>query len=248
MFTYEEIQSLNQLEIEVYNYVLVHMEEVLQMKIRELANAAHVSTTTVLRFCAKMGADGYSEFKYKLKDYKSQNNIVKHEEDYTLQMNFLKHIQDREFDERLQRCAQVIVDSDYVTFFGVSNSATLGKYGARCLSDIGCYAQYIDDPYYPIAYNEEKKSVFIALSVSGESPVTIDQIRAHKQQKEYIITITNSENCTAARMSDLAICYYMPLIKYNDIYNITTQVPVVVILETLSHKVHSLLAKRHQEG
>ncbi|WP_441299921.1 MurR/RpiR family transcriptional regulator [Breznakia sp. PFB1-11] len=35
------------------------------MKIRDVAEAAHVSTTTVLRFCKKVGCDGYAEFKIK---------------------------------------------------------------------------------------------------------------------------------------------------------------------------------------
>ena len=63
MFSYEQIQSLNELEMEVYNYVIVHLEQVSHMRIRELAESAHVSTSTILRFCNKLGCDGYTEFK-----------------------------------------------------------------------------------------------------------------------------------------------------------------------------------------
>ena len=49
MFTYEEIMSLNELEMNVYQYVLKNKEKTGYMKIRELAEEAHVSTTTVLR-------------------------------------------------------------------------------------------------------------------------------------------------------------------------------------------------------
>ena len=49
MFTYEEIMSLNELEMNVYQYVLKNREKVGYMKIRELAGEAHVSTTTVLQ-------------------------------------------------------------------------------------------------------------------------------------------------------------------------------------------------------
>ena len=69
MFTYEEIMSLNELEMNVYQYVLRNKEKAGYMKIRELAKEAHVSTTTVLRFCKKMGCDGYSEFKVQFKLY-----------------------------------------------------------------------------------------------------------------------------------------------------------------------------------
>lgn len=40
----------------VYQYVMEHRFAVPYMRIRELATEAHVSTTTVLHFCKKMGA------------------------------------------------------------------------------------------------------------------------------------------------------------------------------------------------
>ena len=53
----------------VYTYVSKHKNQVMYMTIRELAEAAGVSTTTVLRFCKKMGCDGYSEFRIRFKLY-----------------------------------------------------------------------------------------------------------------------------------------------------------------------------------
>lgn len=62
MFTHKAIAELNALELMVYTYVSKHKNQVMYMTIRELAEAAGVSTTTVLRFCKKMGCDGYSNF------------------------------------------------------------------------------------------------------------------------------------------------------------------------------------------
>lgn len=42
---------------------LQNRDEVMYMTIRELADAAGVSTTTILRFCRKFNCDGYSEFR-----------------------------------------------------------------------------------------------------------------------------------------------------------------------------------------
>lgn len=53
MFDYEIIKSFNELEMLVYQYVMEHKEEIKYMTIRELAEAVHVSTSTVLRFCKK---------------------------------------------------------------------------------------------------------------------------------------------------------------------------------------------------
>ena len=53
MFSYEVLNSLNDLEMLVYNYVLEHKEEIKYMTIRELAEGVHVSTSTIVRFCSK---------------------------------------------------------------------------------------------------------------------------------------------------------------------------------------------------
>ena len=51
MFSHSAIASLNNLEMMVYNYVIKNRDKVMYMTIRELADAAGVSTTTILRFC-----------------------------------------------------------------------------------------------------------------------------------------------------------------------------------------------------
>lgn len=62
MFSYENIQKLNNLELLVYDYVIKNKQVVRYMTVRDLAAAVHVSTSTVIRFCKKLGCDGYSEF------------------------------------------------------------------------------------------------------------------------------------------------------------------------------------------
>ena len=61
MFSEEMICSLNDLELEVYKYVVRNADKVCYMRIREFADAAHVSTSTILRFCKKAGCDGVQD-------------------------------------------------------------------------------------------------------------------------------------------------------------------------------------------
>ena len=211
------------------------------MKIRELAEEVHVSTTTILRFTSKMGCDGYAQFKWKLQEYMKEHRHKPNQEDYTLQLNFIQHMQTPEFNERLERIAKDIAESDYVTFFGVGSSGTLARYAAHYISDFGKFVHYIDDPFYPFPINIHKKPIFIVLSVSGESQFVLEQIQLHKEQQEKIIVISNSENCPAAKLADEAIGYYMPLLRLQREYNVTTQVPLLLILESIGHKVQRRL-------
>ena len=59
MFTYKQIESLNDLELQVYEYIIKNHDIVLKLTIRELAKNVHVSTTTILRFCKKMDCEGF---------------------------------------------------------------------------------------------------------------------------------------------------------------------------------------------
>ncbi len=89
MFGVEEIQSLNELELAVYEYVMLHKNAVSYMRIRELAAEAHVSTTTVIRFCKKMGCDGYAEFKLRMKEYIGFKQVAPLSEDFSEIRTFL---------------------------------------------------------------------------------------------------------------------------------------------------------------
>lgn len=77
MFNYEVIQSLNELELSLYSYIMMNRKKVMYMRIRELADEAHVSTTTILRFCKKLKCEGFSEFKVRFKMYIEEENIKK---------------------------------------------------------------------------------------------------------------------------------------------------------------------------
>ena len=61
MFSAEKIKELTPLELSIYSYILENKEKVAYMKIRELAHESHVSTTSILKFCKKIGFESYTE-------------------------------------------------------------------------------------------------------------------------------------------------------------------------------------------
>lgn len=92
MFSYKIIQSLNSLELSLYEYIMTNSKKVIYMRIRELADEAHVSTTTILRFCKKLNCEGFSEFKVKFKNVYWRKIILKKVSDDIIRNNklFLK--------------------------------------------------------------------------------------------------------------------------------------------------------------
>lgn len=244
MFTFEEIKSLNELELEVYNYISLHHESVMNMKIRELAKEAHVSTTTILRFCKKMQCDGYSEFKLKFKIYMEGIAIAHQRYDTQTMLDFFHKIDTTAFKEKFKEAALIMQHYEKVIFLGIGTSGILAKYGARYFSNIGKFSLFIDDPFFPVPKGLYDDSIIVALSVSGESEQTLNIVNRFKTTHCKIIAITNSASCTLARMSNISLAYYIPEELLMESVNVTSQVPVIYMIETLGREIQSLMEKK----
>ncbi len=238
MFDYEKIKSFNELEMLVYNYITEHKQEVKYMTIRELAEAIHVSTSTIVRFCKKNDCDGYSEFRMKFKMFLSEEKKKQPQNGVDEIMHFFDIVSTHNFQNTLSVSAQVIKNAKQLIFIGIGTSGCLSKYAARYFSNLNKFSQYIEDPYYPIGEDMEN-TVVIALSVVGETPEIIKLAERFKMHKCKLISITNKGSSTLAKMSDYNLAYYVTERMVDDEYNITTQVPVVYLIETLGRMIYN---------
>ncbi|GAB2536183.1 MurR/RpiR family transcriptional regulator [Gracilibacillus alcaliphilus] len=238
MFTHEMIASFNELELSLYNYIAQNSEKVAYMRIRELADATHVSTATILRFCRKINCEGFSEFKVKLKMNldRQEKTIIKSPQHSITE--FFERTLTGDLEKRIEEAASLIAKADSVMFSGMGSSGILAEYGARYFSSIGKFSVYIKDPHYPIHSKFRHNNIAIVLSVSGENPFTITQINQLKQDGSKIISITNNKLSTIAKLSDINLAYYVTE-EWFQTSNITTQVPVVYILESIARKLSS---------
>lgn len=239
MFSYEILQSYNDLEMLVYNYIMDHKEEVKYMTVRELAEAVHVSTSTIVRFCKKTGCDGYSEFKVQFKLFlkEEQANKKKLSKDNSIDeiIYFLHTVTSTQYETSINEITQVIQDAKQLIFIGIGTSGILGKYGARYFSNLGKYSQYIDDPYYPIGAHMES-TIVVALSESGETQQIIKLAERFKRRGSRLFSITNGSACTLAKMSDYHLPYFVSKQLVHEEYDVTTQVPVLYLLETIGRR------------
>lgn len=239
MFSYEVLQSYNDLEMLIYDYVMKHKEEVRYMTIRELAEAVHVSTSTVIRFCKKTGCDGYSEFKVQFKLFlkEEKENKKRQVKDNGIDelMYFFHTVTSTKYEESIVEVTEMIQEAKQLIFIGIGTSGILGKYGARYFSNLGKYSQYIEDPYYPIG-NDMESTIVVALSESGETQQILKLAERFKRHNCKILSITNGSSCTLAKMSDRNLSYFVSKRLVQDEYNITTQVPVLYLLETIGRR------------
>ncbi|MCQ6266727.1 MurR/RpiR family transcriptional regulator [Fictibacillus sp. WQ 8-8] len=229
------IASFNELETSLYNYISQNMDKVAYMRIRELADETHVSTATVLRFCRKLNCEGFSKFKIRLKMQLKENKKTTIKSSQQSGVEFFERTLKGDIEEKVRKAASLVTKADNVIFIGIGSSGILAEYGARYFSSLGKFSLYI----FPIHSKLRNNSVTIALSVSGENNFTVTHLNILKQEGSKIISITNNKLSTIAKISDINIPYYVTEESFEEA-NITAQVPVVYILESIAREVHKL--------
>jgi len=240
MFTHAAIANLNGLEMMVYNFVIKNKDKVMYMTIRELADAAGVSTTTVLRFCRKLNCEGYSEFRVRFKLYLEQTESQPANFGSSEIISFFKSTNNEEFDTLIDHAVDIICSSERIIFVGAGTSGALAKYGARFFSNVGKFSNHIDDPYFPVTNDMARNALAIVLSVSGETEEILRFASQFSLHHCKVMSITSHENSSLAKLADFNISWHIPPVRIAGVYDITTQIPVIYILETIGRR----LAKR----
>lgn len=243
MFSHAAVASLNNLEMMVYHYVIKNRDTVMYMTIRELADAAGVSTTTVMRFCKKLNCEGYSEFRVRFKLYLEQDEPQQANFGASEIISFFKGVNNDEFDKLLDDAVDIILASERIIFVGAGTSGSLAKYGARFFSNIGKFSNHIDDPYFPVTNDMAKNALAIVLSVSGETEEILRFASQFSLHHCRVLSITSHEHSRLAKLADFNLSWHVPQTRIAGVYDITTQIPVIYILESLGRK----LAKKLTE-
>lgn len=237
--------ELNDTEMDIYNYIATNLDTVTYMRIRDLADATHVSTTTILRFCRKFDCSGFSEFRVKLQMYAQERRKINVDmSDETTYIDFLKRTAQPEFKANIAASAKILRDVELVLFVGIGSSGIIAEYGALYFSSLFTLALHIEDPlnhpFYHLSSKLSDKICMIAISVSGENEDIIKYIHQLKMQKCKIITITNSAKSTMAKLSDANIAYYINKEMYQEA-DITSQLPAIYTVECIAREIRTQL-------
>lgn len=244
LFTAQQVKDLNELEMLVYQYVAAHPNTVPYMRIRELASEAHVSTTTVLHFCKKMGCDGYAQFKALLKSENGTPRSAQIPDSLEEVQAFFEQANSPEYQDLLDEAAAYIAKAERVFIVGIGNSGGIAAYGARYFSNIGKFALCITDPFYPATVSDNTSIAAILLSISGTTSEVHRLAREFKKQGASLIAITCTDDSPLAKLADLNLTHHISHIRTPETaYDSTTQLPAVYLLESLARRVVNRLSE-----
>lgn len=239
MFQFEQIGKLNELETEVLNHIIKKPREVQELTIREFAKDVHTSTSTIVRLCTKLGFSGWGELKFYLKSQDIEKTPEDQHYDNMMEFDmFLRRMRSKGYQNHLNEAAKMIASAHYTVFLGIGTSGSLASYATKYFVNTGLPSFGIDDPFQAIQIKDSANVVAVILSESGETQQVINKELELKESGAQIIAITNHEDSTISKLADLSLNYNLAVewSKRYPLGNLTTQLPVLAILETLAHK------------
>lgn len=246
LFSPEVLSEFSDLDFAIYDCVMNNKRSIGKMKIKELADEAHVSPSSVLRFCRKLGCDGYSEFRIKFKESLEPEASIEQVEMPTVLKSFAAETESPDFKRQLDTAYAMIKPAEQLVFVGIGTSGIVGKYGARFFSNVGKFSVHLDDPFIPVLATAYKDIVAIALSESGMTEQTVRLATQLKRRGCALMSITNNSKSVLAKAADFNISYHVPHLDaaYDQTTNLTSQIPVLYILETLALRFYSDLQSK----
>lgn len=240
MISIEKLKELNDLELDIFNYIDSHRGKIIKMKLKDVADEVHVSPSAITRCIKKLGYDGFSEFKSEMK-LSNQRQIQTKERTLEYLLDYFHKVDNNEFEKEMENAARLLMSSEELIFFGIGISGALAKAGAYMFNRKGVKAFVVDDFSMRVQNVYDKKTGAVVLTVSGETDEVNRQLMAMKKAGMKTLVITNTASSTAAKLAYQVLCYYVPSERNEFFYSSATQVPVVYILERLIDEIEKMM-------
>lgn len=238
-FGFKDLSSLSNIDLSIYRYVTQNPDKVIYMRVRDIAKNAHVSSSSVMRFVHKIGFNSFPEFKTYIKNDNLTLKPEKTKFTYINENNFPKDIA-----TKLITIANIVFQSDNITTLGMGDSAFLAEYAARRMASLGFNTTPVTDPFYPLLakLKNTTNNIIFCFSVTGETPELIELINEFVNDEDVkIVCITSNQNSTIARMSRYVLNYFEKTHHLNNNYDMSSQIPVMYIIERLDHILENML-------
>lgn len=215
------LPSLNEQEQKVGQYVLDHAHEVIHLSVSDVAQRALASDTTVFRFCRKVGADGYQDFKIRLAQDLAAGRMTTYapvgpadslaEAAGKVIAADIKALEDtlRVLDlAALERAADALLAARRVDIYGSGGGAIaalelqykLMRVGVRAVPHTDAEVQIISATLLTSA------DLAVGISHSGESHDVLHALTVAKEAGARTIAIVNHPASPIAELAEVSLC------------------------------------------
>ena len=207
----------------VADFILIRGEGVLNMNLRQVAEAAYVSPAAVTRFCRRLGFESYAAFKLRFSRELTEEWQKLHQVDTNLPfsgkespeallsgvsnlaISHLMHMRDTLDPKLIQRAGKLLSRKKYIDIYGYGLSLESSREFAEKMAHIG----YIVTPLSSVSMQSHHacfstpEQAAIAVSYSGMRNQLIEDVKRLKQNGTPVVVITG--NSQSALLESAAV-------------------------------------------
>lgn len=211
--------SLRKSEVKVADFVLSQPEQVMHMRIVDLAQEAQVSEPTIVRFCRAIGCNGFQEFKVRIAQETAVTNnigqfaivaddsiedICSKIADTTIQR--LHQIKTLLLPSQIAAAANAISNAQRVEFYGFGASGAVATDAQHKFFRLQVATAAYSDPHMQSmsAVTLGEKDVVVAISQSGRTRDLMHSI-ALAQQHDALVVSLAPQHTPVSEAADLPI-------------------------------------------
>jgi len=219
----EQLPSLPKAERKAADYILTEPEKAVYYTVAELAKRSNVSQAAIVRFCRRIGTEGYSDFKIRLSRDVFRSSPIRYLPNQDLEsekepaavikdvidsiqrsMAWLESLSDIHL---LSRAADMIGSARMNYIFGIGASSLVAQDMYQKLIRIGipCSAPLDTDLQITAACNLKKGDAALVISYSGETPAMLSVGEWVRKKGASLITLTRETNNSLRIHADLAL-------------------------------------------
>lgn len=216
---HQQKHKLRKSERKVCDYVLNNLNNIIHMRIVDLAAATDVSEPTVVRFCRAIGCQGFQDFKLSLAQHQaSQREFEAFQiadsdsiadlglKVFDATLATLSQVRDALNPESIEAAITALTHAKRVEFYGFGASAAVAADAQHKFFRLQISSNVYSDPHIQTmsAMSLTPDDVVVAISQSGQTKALIEALRLANLTGACTITLSPS-NSPVARESKIAI-------------------------------------------
>ncbi|WP_232697487.1 MurR/RpiR family transcriptional regulator [Brevibacillus daliensis] len=239
----ETYQSLSESERYLLDYLHNHLESIPTMSIVKLSEEASVSTATIVRLMKKIGFDGYTSFKYDIKDQlhsaiysdsiqqidsKIKQAIKKNEIEV---MNTISMLNIGTIEDAIQK--MYAAEKIYIFSRGFSEMPATEMTVKLQITGKNCENHTDPNIIRLLSKRLQNKELAIFISLSGETAELVEACKNLKIKQVSTITITANAKSSLAQLSELTLHGFKSTLSFLPDYEVRSRLPLEVIARIL---------------
>lgn len=231
----KESTGFSKSQRKIASFILENYDKAAFMTASRLGNTVGVSESTVVRFAAELGYDGYPEMRKALQDMirncltsvqriEAARGLLENEDILTAVLNSdieqIRITMDETNREDFNSAVKAIVNAKHIYIFGLRSSAAIASF-------MGFYFNFLFENVRVVNENSVSEvfeqilrigegDVMLALSFPRYSKRTIKAMRYAKDRCATVIGITDNKNSPIAKLADIPLCARSDMVSFVD--------------------------------